>query len=481
MSTVQNIIDSVRRVVHAEMPPAVGALRWTSDEMIAWINEAQREIVKLKPEANPKTVAHTVDTTNARQRLDSSLYYKLIRAEANLVPGSATYPSFWVDGIITATFESASYGGANTVYQLTDAALSGLNTSRNPIIVVCGALYHGYGASPPHGLSISATVGGRAMASRTFDVDDGYTNHTMFLATYTVSDAALLSTALAITVEGSNTTTENFDVYYGVVYDTDPTYSHPMVDGLILPHYQDSTTEHFNASYGTLLLSFATINYVDGFPTSLDLEFTPGDAQNYTTSPHAPYQYSFNYGYARVATALTDTYIVDDQGGVDLSHTWLVSALKFPGQTTQAVQGDAVRIVERDVMDTFFPGWTSRPSVHSASNDYGHYLHYVMDESDPLAFWLYPFPTSDMNVLVTASGIPVALTTVNSVIELSSMYHAQIVDYVAFRVMTESQLPDTVHMRGVAFYNRFLAALGAQRQIVREIGQNRNRPPQAEE
>lgn len=83
MATAQNVIDSVRRLINDETSSAVSGVRWADAELLVWITEAQRELVKLKPEANPVTEKFTIDGTNPRQRLSASTAYRLIRVERN--------------------------------------------------------------------------------------------------------------------------------------------------------------------------------------------------------------------------------------------------------------------------------------------------------------------------------------------------------------------------------------------------------------
>lgn len=78
-----DVIEAARRLINDETSSAVSGVRWLDAELLDWIGEAQRELVKLKPEAYPVTAVHTVVDTSARQRVSQTTAYKVIRVEAN--------------------------------------------------------------------------------------------------------------------------------------------------------------------------------------------------------------------------------------------------------------------------------------------------------------------------------------------------------------------------------------------------------------
>lgn len=137
--------------------------------------------------------------------------------------------------------------------------------------------------------------------------------------------------------------------------------------------------------------------------------------------------------------------------------------------------GTPLRIVEKDVLDAFGAAWTLKEGIDAANV----YKSYAMDPLDPLAFWLFPLAIDGRDVIVTYAGVPVEVTDVDDELTLSDMYVANIVDYVVFRALSKDS-------RGAApgvaekYRDRFLLALGAVRQVMKAIGQNSQRPPDAE-
>ncbi len=86
MSTAQDVIDSVRFLINDEAPEDLVVL-WSDEELLTWISDAQREVVRIKPEATAVTDTLTVTAGRPRQRLTPVDGFKLIRVEANKPAG----------------------------------------------------------------------------------------------------------------------------------------------------------------------------------------------------------------------------------------------------------------------------------------------------------------------------------------------------------------------------------------------------------
>lgn len=121
MATAQEVIDRARELINDVASTFVSGLRWSDAELLRWLTDGQREIVKLKPEANSVTSLFTVIGGSPRQRLDSAVAYRLIRVEAN---GSAAAPQGGVltspvvtsivnglDGGLNVTWSAAEFDG----------------------------------------------------------------------------------------------------------------------------------------------------------------------------------------------------------------------------------------------------------------------------------------------------------------------------------------------------------------------------------
>jgi hypothetical protein len=102
-----------------------------------------------------------------------------------------------------------------------------------------------------------------------------------------------------------------------------------------------------------------------------------------------------------------------------------------------------------------------------------------MDPVDPLAFWLFPLAIDGRDVVVTYAAIPPDVTDTTDLLSLNDMYISDIVDYVVYRALSKDSRGGAP---GVAekYRDKFLLSLGANRQVLRNIGQNTTRPPDAE-
>lgn len=87
MATAQALIDQVRRTLNDEVDTAEFPYRWSNEELLRWISDGQREVVKHKPEANVVTAVFTPVVGETYQTLDFNACYKLVRVEANVVSG----------------------------------------------------------------------------------------------------------------------------------------------------------------------------------------------------------------------------------------------------------------------------------------------------------------------------------------------------------------------------------------------------------
>lgn len=83
MATAQDVIDRTRQLINDVASSFVSGLRWSDAELLQWLTDGQREIVRLKPEANATTDWFDVEGGFPRQRLSPTLAYRLIRVEAN--------------------------------------------------------------------------------------------------------------------------------------------------------------------------------------------------------------------------------------------------------------------------------------------------------------------------------------------------------------------------------------------------------------
>ena len=81
MSTVQNVIDRVRRQLNDE---DAAAYRWSLNELVAYVNDGMRQTVAIKPESNIVEVLFTPASTAPLQTLPANAV-KFIKATTNAI------------------------------------------------------------------------------------------------------------------------------------------------------------------------------------------------------------------------------------------------------------------------------------------------------------------------------------------------------------------------------------------------------------
>lgn len=80
MATALDVVDRVREILNDNAT----AYRYADATLWDYITLAQREVLKYKPEANARVANFTFASTNARQRLNAALYYRILRVDANI-------------------------------------------------------------------------------------------------------------------------------------------------------------------------------------------------------------------------------------------------------------------------------------------------------------------------------------------------------------------------------------------------------------
>lgn len=88
--------------------------------------------------------------------------------------------------------------------------------------------------------------------------------------------------------------------------------------------------------------------------------------------------------------------------------------------------GRAIRIVDRDVLDQFEPGW------HSATKK-SEVKHYTYDERFPLEYFVYPPVNAGVKIEVRFGKFPTVLTATGDALSISDAYFEVILNYVMYR------------------------------------------------
>lgn len=160
------------------------------------------------------------------------------------------------------------------------------------------------------------------------------------------------------------------------------------------------------------------------------------------------------------ANPVTATHTMTALSRQRLSATLYFKLLSLEGHAApSATAGNIVKVM-RDLLDAHAAAWQTTATTTA-------YTLYALDADDPLAFWLYPFPTVGLDVRITASGVPSALPTTSDVLTLSDMYFEPMVDYVAWRALLKDSRGGAKE-RAAMHEKSFFQSIGMDRTVLKE-------------
>lgn len=88
--------------------------------------------------------------------------------------------------------------------------------------------------------------------------------------------------------------------------------------------------------------------------------------------------------------------------------------------------GRAVRIIERDLIDSFQPTWTAAPPTATVQN-------YIYDPEVPTDYYVYPPSTGNGKVELVYAQVPVEVSALTDPIAFQGIYQTAVFYYVMFR------------------------------------------------
>lgn len=139
----------------------------------------------------------------------------------------------------------------------------------------------------------------------------------------------------------------------------------------------------------------------------------------------------------------------------------------------------ALRYIERDAMDTHWPGWESEAAAVTPGTTANTFQHYLHDPREPTVFYLYPAPqTGTEQVYIVYSAIPATLTVVGDNLGLAAVYENALVDYCVYRALSKEGRYSMPHDKTEALWNRFLRALGLKTQSDARVSVQNHKPPE---
>ena len=128
--------------------------------------------------------------------------------------------------------------------------------------------------------------------------------------------------------------------------------------------------------------------------------------------------------------------------------------------------GDAIRIVSREVLDAQRPGW------HRDANPNGQIVHFSYDPRDPKTYYVYPQANAGSQVEAVISISPSNTTDSGAVIGVDDIYANALLDYVLYRAYSkDAEYAQNTNL-AVAHYTAFANSIGVKTQ--NELSRNPN-------
>jgi len=116
----------------------------------------------------------------------------------------------------------------------------------------------------------------------------------------------------------------------------------------------------------------------------------------------------------------------------------------------------AVRIINREVLDTQLPDWHSTTSTADVK-------HYMFDDLDPTTYYVYPPNNGSGYLEVIYAATPAAVSSGDD-ISIPDVYANSLLDYVLFRAYGKDSDHAGNAQRSVQHYQLFTTSLGMKTQ-----------------
>lgn len=506
MATAQYLIDQIRQTLNDTVNVTEFPYRWSDAELLRWISDGQREVVKAKPEASAVTELYTPVDIEAPCLLNADTCHKVIRVEANNVAISTVVPSPPVDPLDAWTHIGDLVFDADETLTLSYPAPVGASVANRSVTVFVFVSHDATALTRRVGMS-AVTYGG--LATLNVDVTAGGTSGSqpplnMGVAslqwentgepangTLSVTGNIYLTQAQTVQVWARTFNNVEFVLQPPVTYGSAGGPQVKTLGGLGIP--AQSATQPGDYSFllfgisGNLSGGATLADPEATLETALDLRWsdsyitngyvTLGDPLDLTKVTSAKSGNGYYVFYERAdnvngwpAAVNYPPYEYDAPSGTLYEFQQMVR-LTSGGSTTTTVDsmGPVVRLVQRDVLDSFYSAWrTTQAGTPAVDGTY--YKAWAPDAHDPRAFYLYPAAHSSYSVWVTYAKLPADVGIGADLLTLSDQYLDALRDYAVFRAYLKRA--STFSMpAAMAAAARFAEQLSLSRQIITDMTQ----------
>ena len=137
--------------------------------------------------------------------------------------------------------------------------------------------------------------------------------------------------------------------------------------------------------------------------------------------------------------------------------------------TDGSTPGRAIRVIDRDEMDTNVPTWHSDAAATSIE-------HYCYDSRYPKHCFVYPRPSAAIYVEAAYSKLPAEVTADTDTLELSDIYRGALLDGLLYRAFSKDASQPSYAQRALAHYQAMQLALGIKTKTDRSASPVTNSP-----
>lgn len=135
-----------------------------------------------------------------------------------------------------------------------------------------------------------------------------------------------------------------------------------------------------------------------------------------------------------------------------------------------ATPGSAVRLVDREVLDTQRPDWHSE----TASAVIKHFVH---DQRNPKNFYVFPPALVNATVEAIYSVAPSEVAAIGNTITLDDIYQNPILDWILYRAFSKDAEYAANQELSVKHLQAFMGALGAKTEVDIATSPSKSAPP----
>jgi hypothetical protein len=129
---------------------------------------------------------------------------------------------------------------------------------------------------------------------------------------------------------------------------------------------------------------------------------------------------------------------------------WLLLSIYRNMGTNGTTPGRIIRIVSREILDSFNPNWNTVTATAEVRN-------YMYTDQDQLAFYVYPPNTGTQYIELNYSVQPVDLTLETQPIPIFDVFQSALVDYILYRACSK----DAEYAPGVQLSQSYMATFVA--------------------